>query len=582
MKHTDKMIKLNGDHQWIRIFIFLALTLLRVLVGFHPHSGQNNHHGKLDAYGGDYEAQRHWMELTLHVPIGKWYYYDLEYWGLDYPPLTAYISYLCGLGSSFLVGPETVALELSRGYEDPTHKAYMRATVLFFDVLVYFTAVWILSERLVLPSHSSTENGKHWILLLALAQPSLILIDHGHFQYNTVSLGLALWSFYFITKSKSPHSHGTSNDFTNCIWGSVFFCLALNFKQMVLYYSPAVFAYLLGRCYSTKKSKVSSDSSNDSLISKSSRPKFMLSRFCLLGVTVILTFGALWWPFIVYRRSEDTMIDSLKQILHRLFPFQRGLFEGKVANLWCALSMKPVSIRQRLPSSIQPLLALALTLVMIAPFCMKLFILGKNWETSIHIKNEWCESVIQKSTNSGTGKSKEIVYSNNDHHLKYFLWGVGGSALAFFLASFQVHEKSILIPLTPISMLLYESPMFVLWFSFVAVWTMWPLLSVDQLTLPYISVSIIFATIAYVYIQSINDSRENKTLPLYKISFLFMIVLHIMEILVHPPENLPDIFPLLFSVVGCVLFSFSWMVSCWKIWFTSSHLDRRKDNLKTD
>jgi hypothetical protein len=45
---------------------------------------------------GDYEAQRHWMELTIHLPPREWYRYDLPYWGLDYPPLTAYVSWLCG------------------------------------------------------------------------------------------------------------------------------------------------------------------------------------------------------------------------------------------------------------------------------------------------------------------------------------------------------------------------------------------------------------------------------------------------------------------------------------------------------
>jgi alpha-1,3-glucosyltransferase len=43
---------------------------------------------------GDFEAQRHWMELTLHTPLKKWYYYDTQWWGLDYPPLTAYVSLL--------------------------------------------------------------------------------------------------------------------------------------------------------------------------------------------------------------------------------------------------------------------------------------------------------------------------------------------------------------------------------------------------------------------------------------------------------------------------------------------------------
>lgn len=40
---------------------------------------------------GDYEAQRHWMEVTVNLPVGDWYRNttdnDLQYWGLDYPPL---------------------------------------------------------------------------------------------------------------------------------------------------------------------------------------------------------------------------------------------------------------------------------------------------------------------------------------------------------------------------------------------------------------------------------------------------------------------------------------------------------------
>lgn len=45
---------------------------------------------------GDFEAQRHWMEITTNLPISQWYFHDLEYWGLDYPPLTAYHSWVLG------------------------------------------------------------------------------------------------------------------------------------------------------------------------------------------------------------------------------------------------------------------------------------------------------------------------------------------------------------------------------------------------------------------------------------------------------------------------------------------------------
>ena len=39
------------------------------------------------------------MEITYNLKIKHWYQEtndnDLQYWGLDYPPLTAYHSWLC-------------------------------------------------------------------------------------------------------------------------------------------------------------------------------------------------------------------------------------------------------------------------------------------------------------------------------------------------------------------------------------------------------------------------------------------------------------------------------------------------------
>lgn len=47
--------------------------------------------------------------------------FDLEYWGLDYPPLTAYVSWACGQLSR-AVEPASMTLGLSRGFETPSHK----------------------------------------------------------------------------------------------------------------------------------------------------------------------------------------------------------------------------------------------------------------------------------------------------------------------------------------------------------------------------------------------------------------------------------------------------------------------------
>ncbi|GIX69883.1 dolichyl pyrophosphate Man9GlcNAc2 alpha-1,3-glucosyltransferase [Caerostris extrusa] len=76
-------------------FGVLLSVIVRWAVSRFPYSGA----GKPPMFG-DYEAQRHWMEITVNLPVNEWYknstQNDLLYWGLDYPPLTAYHSMLCG------------------------------------------------------------------------------------------------------------------------------------------------------------------------------------------------------------------------------------------------------------------------------------------------------------------------------------------------------------------------------------------------------------------------------------------------------------------------------------------------------
>lgn len=477
-----------------------------------PHSGEQNHHGSKTAYGGDYEAQRHWMELTLHLPISQWYKYDVSYWGLDYPPLIAYGSYAMGWISSKLVGEESVALFDSRGYEGPVHKAFMRSTVIFWDAFVYFPMVYLIAKRLGQGCHDRTLQ----ICLGAMIQPSLVAIDNGHFQYNNVCLGLALGAFHFMTLADNIGVYD--------VFGSILFCLALNWKQMTLYYAPAVFAFLLGKCFRQKAGAE------------------VLRSIAILGVAVISTFFTLWFPFYYYRQEpSESVLEVFGPILRRIFPFSRGLFEGKVANFWCVANIKPISIRERIPGNLQPLCALALTLTMMLPFCIPLFIIGRQ--------------------NSSPAKK-----------LKALLWGSVGTSLAFFLASFQVHEKSILFALAPLSLL--DAPMqLAQWFSVCSTWSLWHLLVVDQLHCVYFILLVIY--LCFILSKLDYDNEKQIQIPrgrfakvvqmLYKsflpLSILLMIILHIAEAFVVPPPALPDIFPVLWVVVGCASFVAMWVAS---------------------
>lgn len=57
-------------------------------------------------------------------------------------------------------------------------------------------------------------------------------VDHGHFQPNSVMHGLVLWGIYFLIKGKIEFS-------------VIAMALALNFKQMALYYGLPFGVYAL-------------------------------------------------------------------------------------------------------------------------------------------------------------------------------------------------------------------------------------------------------------------------------------------------------------------------------------------------
>ena len=62
--------------------VVISSLALKVVVGRWGYSGQNDR-----PIHGDFEAQRHWMEVTYNLPIGDWYRNtadnNLQYWGLD-------------------------------------------------------------------------------------------------------------------------------------------------------------------------------------------------------------------------------------------------------------------------------------------------------------------------------------------------------------------------------------------------------------------------------------------------------------------------------------------------------------------
>ena len=140
----------------------------------------------------------------------------------------------------------------------------MRATVFISEYLVYIPAAIIFLRR-----YSRLQGVNVWeasiALVAILMQPATILIDHGHFQYNTVMLGLVLASMSSMIAGRP-------------LWSCVFFVGALGFKQMALFYAPAVFVYLLGICIV---------------------PRINPARFIGIAISTVLSFAILFAPFLL-------------------------------------------------------------------------------------------------------------------------------------------------------------------------------------------------------------------------------------------------------------------------------------------
>ncbi|PON93762.1 Glycosyl transferase, ALG6/ALG [Trema orientale] len=468
----------NGDDGWFWIvhkgigaaFISIAVFgfLVRLAVSVHPYSGA----GTPPKYG-DFEAQRHWMEITLHLPIKDWYTNtssnDLSYWGLDYPPLTAYQSYFHGLFLRFFL-PESVALFSSRGHESYFGKLLMRWTVLSSDALMFFPAVFYF----VFVYHAGRKNSHKseiaWHIAMILLNPCLILIDHGHFQYNCISLGLTVGAIASVL---------SNNDLTACF----LFSLALNHKQMSAYFAPAFFSHLLGKCLR--------------------RPNPLL-EVLKLGIVVLGTFSLIWWPYI---DSKEAFL----QVLSRLAPFERGIYEDYVANFWCTTSVL-IKWKRLFTTPTLKLLSLAATISTCLP------------------------SMVQQIW---------------DPSKQGFLYGLLNSAFSFYLFSFQVHEKSILLPLLPASLLAIEEPFLHNWMTLSALFSMFPLLVRDKLVLPYIALLALFSLLNHAAPIRSRGTTGTNSLRSFVTSFFLLcaLILHAVYFTMPAPDRYPFLYEALIMLL---------------------------------
>jgi len=171
-------------------------------------------------------------------------------------------------------------------------------------------------------SGSVSSSVKYWtVIALSYGMPSLIMVDNIHFQYNALLFGIFVYSICFVQEGK-------------LLLSGITFAVLLNFKHIFLYMAPSYFVFLLVHyCCNEKnvpQNKLQTSKSSNTPQDNSTIGSFNIFRFLKLSVSVIGVFLLSFGPFILVGG-----LDQIKQIVSRMFPFERGLTHAYWApNFW--------------------------------------------------------------------------------------------------------------------------------------------------------------------------------------------------------------------------------------------------------
>ncbi|KNA24082.1 hypothetical protein SOVF_018370 isoform A [Spinacia oleracea] len=234
----------------------------------------------------DFEVHRNWLATTHSLPLSHWYSDTTSQWTLDYPPFFAYFE----LFLSFIaaqIDPAIVNLHEGLNYKADSVIYFQRITVIVSDLILHY-AIYRITRNL-----DSTKRRLIWILVIW--SPALLIVDHMHFQYNGFLLGFLLISISALIEGRD-------------LMGGFFFAVLLCFKHLFAVAAPVYFVYLLRHYCRGGLFKG-------------------FGRLLLMGLAVVVVFVAAFWPFVYH--------NQMLQVIHRMFPFGRGLCHAFWApNFW--------------------------------------------------------------------------------------------------------------------------------------------------------------------------------------------------------------------------------------------------------
>jgi alpha-1,3-glucosyltransferase len=307
----------------------------------------------------DFDVHRNWLALTRHVPITDWYYDDVNgttVHTLDYPPLFAFFEYALSnnivtrkmLEDGWLDARCLESLSDASCNDPPPSDAcvkFHRGTVIFVGDAIFFVGAYFATKAMSSLGEDGCERASSYFTFASLVgNPGIVMLDHVHFQYNGMLLGVLLISISCMVRggagrsvtsssssSSSPSSILQANN-GRCweLLSAAIFAGLLAMKHLYLTLAPLYFFYLLGRhCHvvvvgegKTKGGVIdTSTCKGDEERTTKTTLRFSWSRLLVLAAVSMLCLFGPFVPFLVHTDPTGQM----RQILKRLFPFGRGV-----------------------------------------------------------------------------------------------------------------------------------------------------------------------------------------------------------------------------------------------------------------
>jgi len=295
-----------------------------VEVGIGTEGGEERNEQRLKWVSIDRFSLSHPLRPLHHLFLSPQRYLDAtSEWTLDYPPLFAYFQRLLAAVAS-VVTPSALSLQ-KEPVLDAATTAFQRLSVVAAD-LVLACVAWELTSK------KSKSRRPPWIpFLLIFASPGLLIVDSIHFQYNAPLIALLLFAV-----AKAQQSGSSSNDL---VAAAAFAALVCS-KHLFACLGPLFALHLLGRCLGrgkaaaldAKRKKNKKGAAVAAAVVASASHAFSLAA--VVAVVVAVAFG----PFFA-------SMPSIKPLLERLFPFDRGLLHAYwAANAWALAAGADVAL----------------------------------------------------------------------------------------------------------------------------------------------------------------------------------------------------------------------------------------------